>query len=452
MRHVDRRFPAWEIAAVGASIVVGMAIATGRTEIVALPLAFTMIAVIQWAPRAGLLAVLAIMALPYTWGPAVPKLGTGFGVVAPIFLLLAAIPSLRGFRPRPLDWAVLAFAALPGPISYFQGQPLHLTLWIGPTITIPYFGFRLFFYASGKKEWFPPAIISVGVVAAVIGIIESLTGSNPVVAAAQPVYSPTGASLAWNVPLYRDGMLRASSTFGHPIAFGMFLLIPLAFAWSRRGRLDKLAAAVMLFALFLTLSRGPIIGAAAIIVLLGRWRRGRLVAAIGAVALAAWLVGPVHRLLLESGNAATEAGNTAAYRLNLNEAALHHLSFLGHPNTDLTLQIPGFADLTSLLAFTALGTGFVGLCAVAWIALLAVRHVVAASRIDDPEYGVAAIAVVAQLIGLLAVTLITSYQFFFWVSLAYLAARAYDSRSSVARTGNVAQSGGPSVSSRSAAA
>jgi hypothetical protein len=424
-RNVYQRLPAWELAAAGASIVLGTAVATGRTKIVALPLAFSVIAVIRWAPRAGLLAALAIMALPYTWGPTVAKLGTGFGIVVPIFLLLAAIPSLKGFRPRPLDWAVLLFAALPGPIAYFQGQPLHLTLWLGPAIIIPYFGFRLFFYASDKKDWFPPAIISVGVVAAVIGIIESLTGSNPVVAAAQPVFSPTGVSLAWNVPLYRDGMLRASSTFGHPIAFGMFLLIPLALAWSRRGRLDKVAAAVMLFALFLTLSRGPLLGAAAIIVLLGRWRRGRLVAAISAVALAAWLVGPVHRLLLESGNAATAAGHNAAYRFSLIEVALRHLSFLGHPNADLVL--PGFADLTSLFAVTALATGFVGLCALAWIAFLAVRHVFAANRTDDEQYGAAAIAVVAQLIGLLAVTLITSYQFFFWASVAYLAARAYDS-------------------------
>jgi len=48
------------------------------------------------------------------------------------------------------------------------------------------------------------------------------------VATAQPVFSPTGVSLAWNVPSYRDGMLRASSTFGHPIAFGMLAGLALA--------------------------------------------------------------------------------------------------------------------------------------------------------------------------------------------------------------------------------
>jgi hypothetical protein len=421
-RRLSRDAWIFLVAAV-AEVMVGAYV--GKTGSFMPLLAFLAIAAVVAArarPRFALATGLAAMALPYTWSPQIPKLGSGMGILVGLLLLIAYLPTLTGFRPVALDFAVLAFAVTPAWIGAFQGELLHLTEWMAPAITLPYFGFRLFFEATDARRVFAPVVIAIGVVVSLIGIWESLTGHNPIVAAGTMTYSSGGHYVtAWDVPLYRGGRLRALSTFGHPIAFGMFLLIPLAFALARRGFWNLAAAGVILAAVALTYSRGPWVGALVVLLLLVGRGRGRIIAVAASLVAAAIFVEPVHRILLESGSASTEAGHNTYYRLGLVTQAIHGTSLLGHPFTDIQSAIPDYADVTSLLAGTIIQTGMVGVAELTLIAWLVIRALLHARRGADPDQLAAAAALTAQLVGLLAVTLITNYQFFFWALVAYVA-------------------------------
>ncbi len=428
-------------AAIAGYAVVGVYIGKISSPISLLPLAAIAVFVgARVRPRLALAVGLSAMALPYTWGPEIPKLGFGIGVLVGLIFLVANVPALKGFRPEPLDLAVLAFAVTPAAITAFQGNPFHITYWIAPTITLPYFGFRLFFRSTDARRVFPPAIISIGTVAALIGIWEGLTGHNPIVTAIAPTYSTHGVVTTWDVSLYRGGHLRALSTFGHPIAFGMFLLIPLAFALARRGPWSLIAAGIILTAEALTYSRGPWVAALVVLVLLVGRRSGRILAIAAALLAVAIFVGPIHRVLIESTSAPTEAGHNTNYRLGLLDAAFHQTSLLGHPFADLQTAIPNYPDVTSLLAGTIIRTGVVGLAEFVVIACLAIRALLRARRSADRDYLAAASALTAQLVGLLSVTLITNYQSFFWALVAYVATAPIPPTSRVVIESNIAQS------------
>jgi len=373
-------------------------------------------------PGLAVVLGLAAMALPYTWGPQVPKLGFGSGILVGFLLVIACVPTLRSFRPNALDLTVLAFALTPAAIAAWEGQPFHITYWIAPTVTLPYFGFRLLFNATDARRLFAPAMIWIGVVVSLIGIWEGLIGHNPLVRPGVVTYLSGGRYVtAWNVPDYRDGHLRALSTFGHPIAFGMFLLIPLAFALARGGGWNLVAAGIILVAVAFTYSRGPWVGTLVVLVLLVGRSYGRILAVAGVVISAAVLVGPVNHVILQSTSASTAAGQTADYRIGLLTRAFHGISVLGHPFTDIQGAIPNYPDVTSLLAGTIIETGMIGVAELAVIFFLAIAAYVDARRHSDSDYRGAAAALTAQLVGLLAVTLITNYEFFFWVLVAYVA-------------------------------
>jgi hypothetical protein len=220
----------------------------------------------------------------------------------------------------------------------------------------------------------------------------------------------------WDIPLHRSGHLRAASTFGHPIAFGAFLLIPLAFALTRPGKGYLWAAALLLAGEAVTLSRGPITGAVVLVALLrwGRSGRRRTFAVATAGTLAALFLSPLRRLVTDTGASSTEAGINAHYRLNLLHAALHDVSVFGHPFSDLATAIPNLPDLASLLVFTIVSRGAVGLVALGLFAFLAVS---AFARRRDAMSA----ALVAELVTLSTTTLITNYEFFFWLLAAMVA-------------------------------
>lgn len=419
------------VAAVVCDIVAGVYI--GRTGSLVPLLAIAAVAAILVAvamPGFAVVVGLAAMAVPYTWGPQVPKLGFGSGIVVGLLLAAAYAPTLMRFRPNALDLAVLAFAITPAAIAAWEGEAFHITNWLAPAVTLPYFGFRLLFDATDVRRLFAPALIWIGVIVSLVGIWEGLTGRNPIMSPGIVTYGSSGHYVtSWNVQDYRDGHLRALSTFGHPIAFGMFLLIPLAFALARGGRWNLAAAGIFLIAEALTYSRGPWAGALVVLVLLAGRSRGRILAFATVLIVGAVFVGPVNRVLIESGSASTEAGTNTYYRIGLLTRAFHDMSVLGHPFTDLQSAIPNYPDVTSLLAGTIIQTGLVGvveLALIAWLAILALVH---ARRRTDPDYHAAAAALTAQFVGLLSVTLITNYQFFFWALVAYVATGGAGARS-----------------------
>jgi hypothetical protein len=382
-------------------------------------------------PGAATVLALAVMALPYTWAPDLPKMGAGFGLVVGLLLLVAFLPGISGFRVNALDLAVVAFAVTPALISFLQGQPFHATQWIAPATLFPYLGFRVLFTDGRARSAFAPSMIVAGVLVGLVGVWESIVGRNPIVAAAAPRYTDTGYVTTWNIPLHRAGHLRAESTFGHPIAFGMFLLIPLAFALARPGRRYLVAAGVILAACAVTYSRGPWLAACVVIALMVGWGRVRVTLSALVAGAAAVAIGPVRQVILESGQSTTEAGHNASYRLGLLGEALHHLTFLGHPFADLQTSIPNFPDVASLLAATIIQTGAVGVLELGVIALLAVHGLRRARAGRDADRRAAAVALVASLVGLLSVTLITSYQFFFWALVAYVAQAAHGGVASI---------------------
>jgi len=394
-----------------------------------LPLVMLGILVLPFAalqyPHAAMAIGVLVMALPYTWSPHVPKIGGAFGVLVGLALAFSAVIVLRNFRPTAVDWLVAIYAVTPTPIALLNGQGFHLVTLLAPATTFPYFGFRWFFHATGARRTFPTAVIWAGIITSVLGVIETVGGRNPILPA--QTFNAPGTPQVWDVPLHRNGILRAESTFGHPIAFGMFLLIPLAFAASRPGTRYLLATGVILAGELVTLSRGPWLGAAAVMLVLSRWNRRRITVAVALAAVAVFVIPPLHALILQTGGTSSESGQTAHYRLGLITGAFHHLTFFGHEGSDITLLIPGFADVTSWLAVVILNRGVIGLVELIAFVLLVVRLVLLARRDGGRDYLAAGAAMIGQLVGLLTVTLITSYEFFFWASLAYLVATAQDS-------------------------
>lgn len=371
-------------------------------------------------PRFALALGLAALALPYSWGPQNQLFSTG--IVVGLLLLIAYAPTLTRFQPSALDLAVLAFAWTQAAIAAFEGHGIHITAWLAPAIVFPYFGFRLLFGAPDARQVFATITVVIGVIVSFIGIWEGLSGRNPIVAPGTHTYTSAGHyTTTWNQPEYRDGHLRALSTFGHPIAFGMFLLIPLAFALARRGPWNLVAAAVILIAEALTFSRGPWVGCLVVVVLLAGWNRRRMLVGATAIVTAAIFVGPVNHVLIQTNSAATEAGESGFYRIGLISHVFQNFSWFGHPFGDLQSAIPNFADVTSLIATTAIQTGVLGLIELAAIACIAITALMAARRHGDHDYQAATAALAAQLVGLSTVTLITNYQFFFWVLLANVA-------------------------------
>ncbi len=364
-------------------------------------------------PRAALIATIALMALPYTWTPQVASLGGDATVLGPLLLGLTALPRLQGFRFSKFDLPVAVFAFAPAVVSFAEGAPFHIVQVINPEVAVPYFGFRVFLAATPEAfDLLPAAITWVGSAAAAIGIFEFLVGKNPVAG----LYGDPAVLAQWDQPLHRSGHLRAASTFGHPIAFGAFLLIPLAFALTRPGRAYLFAAALLLAGEAVTLSRGPIVGAIALVVLLrwGKTARRRTFAVATAATLAALFLSPLRRLVTDTGRTSTEAGVNADYRLNLLHAAIHDISVFGHPFTDLSKAIANMPDLASLLVFTIVSRGALGLVALGLFAVFAVSAF--ASRRD----GMSA-ALLAQLVTLMTTTLITNYEMFFWLLAAMVA-------------------------------
>jgi hypothetical protein len=377
-------------------------------------------------PRAAVAIGVLVMALPYTWSPHVPKIGGAFGILVGLALGGSAVLALRNFQLTALDWFVVVYALTATPASLLSGGSFHLVTLLAPATTFPYFGFRWFFHATRARPTFATAAIWAGILTSLLGILETLGGKNPILPA-QTLNAP-GQPQVWDVPLHRNGVLRAESTFGHPIAFGMFLLIPLAFAASRPGARYLLATCVILGGELVTLSRGPWLGAAAIMLILSRWNRKRIAFALVAAAVAVIVVPPLHALILQTGGTSSESGQTAHYRIGLITGAFHRLTFFGHGSLDIAQLLPGFADVTSWLAVVILSFGVVGLVELIALVLLVGREVVLARRNGSRDYLAAAAALVGQLVGLLTVTLITSYEFFFWASLAYLVATAQEAR------------------------
>jgi hypothetical protein len=409
------------VAAAAASAFVGMELASPRApDLIVLSLVTVGVWVAVASPRVIFVAAVIIMAAPVTWGPHIGVIGGGLPIFAELVLLLAALPRLQGFHLRTLDVAVLAYAATPLLVSVAQGGAWHM---LAPSIVFPYFAVRLFLHAHGDRvtDLIAPTIVWVGAAVAGYGIYESRTGRNPLVQwHRDPFFAP------WGEPLVRDGLTRAQSTFGHPLALGCFLLLPIALCLTNDIKYRWPLFAILVAALVSTFSRGPWAGVAVLVLLLAWRSRDRVVrrraalAVIGGVA-AVWFLRPIHHVLAQTTSSSGELAGTYVYRQRLFGTVFHQLSVFGEPLAAPSSALSGFTDLSSVIATTATSAGIVGLLELGTLVAIVARAFLQADR--DPLLAGFGVALLAMFVALITTPLITNFDHFFWLAMAVVAQR-----------------------------
>jgi hypothetical protein len=409
----------------GVAIAIGYLI-VGRgavaTTALCLLLLFGLVAVLRpgWVPACAS----AVLVLPYVWSPSFHG-----AVVTPI-IPVAAVAGLVGLatvrlRPTLIDLPVLALVVLPGLSAYMIGESRNLFQYGLLNIAVPYVGFRIFFAAHpGVLRRLPGAVLWTGVPIAVLALIEAYTGFNVASVGGHFVNADLEQ---WTQSYTRGGLVRAQATFGHPIALGCFLVMPLAFAVLKRRW-----ALLFLFSVaeIVTFSRGPYVtGLLAVIALLVIFGQGarRVLALVSVLAALLAFAGPVKTVVRESYSAGSEAQANFAYRQALLSESFHGVTLFGDPvpqsRTDELFAGSQFTDVTSYLALTIRRLGLLGL--IAWVGVLATALLatIGAVRRSDDLATTFGVIVGAWWIALLSVSLITNFQFAFWLVLAALATR-----------------------------
>ena len=383
----------------------------------------------RWALMVGLLAV----ALPYAWSP------TAGGGIVPPAAAVGAIWAIGGVirvgarspkelaavvHPSLLDIAVLTFLVLPLFSAAVQGESISLFLYFAANAGAPYVGLRIL--VAGDAELCRVtirALLTIGLGVAIAAVAEAIFGFN-----VSDIFSNPDLQ-QWNRVYERGGWPRVDASLGHPIALGAFLLFPLALWVTQADRRWVLTVPVILVSIGLSFSRGPWIGAAilmALLILALTSGRRRLLAiglmvVIGAVFLLA--VPTARELLLDSLGGDSVAGNNAELRADVIRSSFEQLSVLGDPlpQSQTGLLLPGNADIASFLALTVLRTGIVGLLAWTAIGILLGASMTEAMRRHDRDYLIVGAIMSVQFVLLIAMSMITNYQHFFWLGIALLA-------------------------------
>lgn len=381
-------------------------------------------ALIRWPSIGPYCAVLSV-AIPYTWSRSTGASVIAYPLLMALMLGCASIPRLNVVKLRPgiLDWLVLAIVLDVGLSETLTGLGYSLLQHEVLNILIPYAGVRLFFTAYPEcLKQLPKAFLTVGVLAVAYAVYQEALGADPAGKLA-PLYNPVLAR--WTGVLMRGGELRAPSSFGQPIAFGSFLIVPAVFAFAKRR---WVILCIVLIGIGLTFSRGPyiavILSLVLIAVLRGRLTRVGIVLAL--IVIVASQVGPVSHVISNSFTAGTAENQNANYRTKLLSTSLDNLSVLGTPipqnETGNLLLGQGLPDLTSYLAVTVARTGAIGL--ILWIALvgyLGRLFLLARSRKDE-ILGMMTVGMIGLWFSLLSVSLITNFQYVVWLLLGGLAA------------------------------
>jgi hypothetical protein len=281
-------------AAVGALI--GVALVAKPIVVlglVALVIALIGVAVAVARPAIAYGGLIAAMALIPTY--AAPKIGpllfdpaaAGCWLVAIALMFRNALTEGVLYRPNYVDVAVWSFVVLMTVSLSFSGRAeltdlVHdMFLWVGP-----YLAARLLMpKIESPVKVTALAFAAVAVILAPIAVSEALGGSNPFF----NLDFNSGEFAIWASQINRFGAIRAVTSFGHPIAYSMFLaasaLLSIAMGIATSAAKPRLAwyaaAAVAIGTMALALSR-----------------TGWLMLAIGIVALAAVSVrGPIRKRL-----------------------------------------------------------------------------------------------------------------------------------------------------------
>ncbi len=258
--------------------------------------------------------------------------GNQLGVAVGLFVALIIVKYISAFAGQDPPGSV---NVLNNTIAYYMSFfIIGLALFVDPR----------------NEENFPRILLIAGLVAAALGIYEMIR-QNALTVEFGWVFnfgapqSLAGENLKAN--MYRGGLLRAKSTFAHPIVFGQFIAacLPLVFLVTpeRRGKLWRWGLSFIAFGLAILASntRSPLAGAAVAlavywglgVVSSGRSRRGVFVAVAGAaIALIAFLVFGEDLLGLLGGRTAEEASSSQVRSMMFERAlfALDSSPLLGY--------------------------------------------------------------------------------------------------------------------------
>ena len=393
---------------------------------------------------AATIAVVGIAALPVYWGRGLSGFGLALvpATIAAAVLAPAAVRSMPAVRPVFLDGLVLAYVVLRS-----TAYVLNLPGGIGSAVSIAsrvlplYAVFRILSIHPGIRRRMATALVATGAALALTGWAERGAG-NPFFSLLPPGYQ----AAAWARPELRFGAVRVEASFGHPIAFGLFLAfaltigVALALTGSARRRGAQLflaagAAVLMAVALLDTLSRGPILVAvlAPVLWALREHRRvtpGRVV--LVGVGLTMMLVLTPALTTLEalwtSSRGDTKEARSAEYRVDV--AALlvdpEQRSLLGKPTerapegaVAAVSRRVGFKSLDNEYALVYVAGGALSLLAFVAITGSVIRTALR-PRIDPVDRAwLAALAVTG--LALTTVALLTQFADLFWISVAVAA-------------------------------
>ena len=410
--------------AVGASAIVVAALVAERNVVVA-----------------ATAAVVAICVAPIYWGRGIG----GFGVAAipatgaALVLVLASTGSVHRVRLVALDCAVGAYLICRAAayLVNFDSGP-GAAVGYASRIAIVYVAFRVVSLLPSAIGKLAAGLGGSAVLLAILARLERSSGENPFFTLLPSGYQAS----AWARPELRFGALRVETSFGHPIAFGLFLALALvvivAVAWrttSMRRRLACVGGAVAVsLALLDTLSRGPLLVAVLAVVAWAMFERrtmsgGRL---LGMLAVVACVLAFTPALFIVEALWASSRGDTrearsAEYRLTVANVLTDRdqFSLLGRPTSgsgDVTTQASARVGLKSIdneFALVYVTGGLLSLVAFVVVVVLQWRILFLRGLAPIERAWMAGLA--ATSLGLTTVALLTQHGDLFWASMAIAA-------------------------------
>jgi hypothetical protein len=384
-------------------------------------------------------ALALVVVVPVYWAmplPGVALAGTAAAITS-VLLLPAAVAAADRIQLTLLDALVALYflAALASIFANVDGQVAAVSDLAARSI-LPYAVFRVLAARDGAATALARTLVLAAVPLAVIGLREGAGHGNPFFGVVRGGFE----SGQWLRSQVRFGQVRAESSFGHAIAFSMFLaialLLVLGLLWQARpaARVALAVAAPILFlALLATVSRGGLLAlavAAAVWALTLRGGRRGLVVVAAVFAAGALLTPAGDQLarLQHSVTDSTEAGDAVRYRLEIAQIVTEPgtFSLLGQkapPGLGVVAgakELLGLRTIDSQYALVYVTTGAVVLAAVVGIALALVAA--ALRRRLDPVERAWVAATAGTAVALATVALFTQMLSLFWIAVAVTAA------------------------------
>jgi hypothetical protein len=397
-------------------------------------------------PMAGLRVGLVVLcAVPIYWGRDISGtyISSSPGFVVPFILLLPALGVAKGrFRWTLMDGLVVTFlcARILSALLHFDG-PLGFSFVILMQMIVPYAVGRLYATDPAAIQIASRTLVFVAVPLGLVGLWEAAGTPNPFFSLVRPGYE-----VVWAFPLARFDRIRAESSFGHPIAFGMFLAFVLvlgfALVWASRARSRVVLGAslvVLVFSLLATLSRGPIavLLLGAVVWFFGHLRRIKPHQVVVMMTMVVLLVvltpaGATFGRLVDSLGGESSEASTAEHRLTVNGFITdsRYFSFLGLPAEgfrapeEAARARAGLNTVTDTIdsEYSVLYVSQGLLPLLAFIAIgLSVWRTAFVQALGAVERAWAA-ATAAAFVGLWSVALITQYRPLFWIAIGAVGA------------------------------